>query len=53
MWWTILAVVLVVLAVAFLLFGSQLFRYGGKGGLTIADVKNNRFWWTWGRRPGS
>jgi hypothetical protein len=52
MWWTILTVAIVVLAAAFLLFGSQIFRYGGKCGQSIADTKANRFWWMWGRRPG-
>ena len=51
MWWTVLAVAIAVLAIAFLVFGSQIFRYGGKGGQSVADVKANRFWWTWGRRP--
>ena len=32
MWWTVLAIVVAILAVGFLLFGSQIFRYGGKGG---------------------
>jgi hypothetical protein len=45
MWWTVLAVV-------FLLVGSQIFRYGGRGGQKIADVNVNRFWWIWARRPG-
>ena len=51
MLWTVLAVAIAVLAIVFLVFGSQIFRYGGKGGQSVADVKANRFWWTWGRRP--
>jgi hypothetical protein len=52
MWWTVLTVGIVVLAALFLVVGSQVFRFGGKGGQSVADVKSNRFWWTWGRRPG-
>ena len=52
MWWTVLGVAVAVLAVVFLAFGSQIFRYGGKGGQSIADGKANRFWWMCGRRPG-
>lgn len=52
MWWTILTVAIVVLAAGFLLLGSQSFRYGGKGGQSIADVNAKMFWWKWGRRPG-
>jgi hypothetical protein len=52
MWWTVLAVAIAVLAVVFLLVGSQIFRFGGKGGRSVADVNANRFWLKWGRRPG-
>jgi hypothetical protein len=52
MWWTVLAIVIVVLAVGFLLIGSQIFRYGGKRGQSMADVNANKFWWLWGRGPG-
>jgi hypothetical protein len=45
MWWTVLAVAIAVLAVVFLLFGSQIFRFGGRGGQSVADVNANRFWW--------
>ena len=47
MWWTVLAVAIAVVAVLFLLVGSQIFRYGGRGGQKIADVNANRFWWMW------
>jgi hypothetical protein len=52
MWWTVLAVGIAVLAVVFLLVGSQIFRYGGRSGQSVADVNARRFWWLWGRRPG-
>ena len=52
MWWTVLAVGIAVLAVLFLLVGSQIFRFGGGGGQSVADVNANRFWWKWGRRSG-
>ena len=50
--WRVLAIVVASVAVGFLLFGSQIFRYGGKGGQSMADVNANKFWWFWGRRPG-
>jgi hypothetical protein len=50
MWWTVLTVVLVLAALIVLIGIATSFRYGGKGGPTISDVQQNRFWGIWGQR---
>jgi hypothetical protein len=52
MWWTILTVVLVVVALAVMLGAGALFRFGGRRGPTIADAVQDRFWMRWGQRRG-
>jgi hypothetical protein len=44
MWWTVLAIVIAILAVGFLLFGSQISATEERAAQSMADVNANKFW---------
>jgi hypothetical protein len=52
MWWTVLAIVIAILAVGFLLFGSQISATEERAASRWQTSTPTSSGWFWGRRPG-